>query len=568
MGHEGSGVGLNLRDAIVQVTAPGQLFEVTTRTTDEVSRRVFTNAPATLGDIFNAARGVHETFVVYEAEEWTFDAVMRSVDEFADALVNHFGVRHGDRVGIAMRNVPEWIVAFAATVSVGAIAVSLNAWWTSDELDFAIRDADVSVVVADPDRCARVIETCQRDNIPVVLARGDVTASLPAGVVHWIDIVVTGAAMPAVIVRSDDIATILYTSGTTGQPKGAVSTHDAICQTLMAFSTGLIVEGLRRGPRDHVPSDPTCFILIVPLFHVTGCVPVMLSCFSWHFKLVMMHRWDPEAALRLIETHHVTNVVGVPTQSWDLINYPNLSKFDTSSLVTVGGGGAPAPTALVFRVDDTFVHARPNLAFGMTETNAYGPQNYGDDYQRHPGSTGQTPTVVMDVQIRDPEGVVVASDVVGEIWVSGPTLFREYWRQPEATAAALVEGWLRTGDVGFIDNEGFLFIEDRMKDMILRGGDNVYCAEVESVIFEHAAVLEAAVCGLPDDRLGESVAAVVVLREDAYLSEEQLTAYLSTRLASYKIPTRIAFTNDRLPTNGTGKIAKATLARHYFRTTA
>jgi long-chain acyl-CoA synthetase len=566
--HEGSRVGLSLRDAISQVTAPGQLFEVTARTSDGVTRRVFTNSPPTLRDIFDGARGALETFLVYEGEEWTFDDVMRAVDEFADALVNHFGVRHGDRVGIAMRNVPEWIVAFAATVSVGAIAVSLNAWWTSDELDFAISDADVNILIADPERCARVLETCRRRQTPIVLARGDVTAPTPAGVVHWVDIVVKGATMPLVEISGSDDATILYTSGTTGQPKGAVSTNDAICQTLMAFSTGLIVEGRRRGPRDHPPGDPTCFILIVPLFHVTGCVPVMLSCFSWHFKLVMMYRWEPEAALGLIERHRVTNVVGVPTQSWDLINSPNVSKFDTSSLVSVGGGGAPAPPALVARVDEIFVNGRPNLAFGMTESNAYGPQNYGDDYQRHPTSTGQTPTVVMDVEIRDPAGSVVSGGQIGEIWVSGPTLFRGYWRHPEATAETLVEGWLRTGDVGYIDEEGFLFIEDRLKDMILRGGTNVYCAEVESVLYEHPAVWEAAVCGLPDERMGEAVAAVIVLREEAHLTEEQLTEFLATRLAIYKIPTRIVFTRDRLPTNGTGKIAKSSLARRYFRTTA
>lgn len=561
-------MGLNLRDAISQVTAPGELFEVTERTTDGITRRVFKNSPATLRDIFDGARGATETFLVYEGEEWSFDDVMRSVDEFADALVSHFEVGRGDRVGIAMRNIPEWIVAFAAIVSVGAIAVSLNAWWTAEELDFAICDADLRVVVADEDRCVRVLETCRRRQTPVVLARSDVTVSAPAGVVHWVDVIVRGAKMPAVEISGADDATILYTSGTTGQPKGAVSTHDAICQTLMAFSTGLVVEGRRRGPRDHPPSDPTCFILIVPLFHVTGCVPVMLSCFSWHFKLVMMHRWDPEGALGLIEKHRVTNVVGVPTQSWDLVNFPRLSKFDTSSLVTVGGGGAPAPSALVSRVDQVFENARPNLAFGMTESNAYGPQNYGDDFQRHPTSTGQTPTVVMDVEIRDPQGHVMAPSEVGEIWVSGPTLFRGYWHHPEATAETLVEGWLRTGDVGFLDEEGFLFIEDRLKDMILRGGANVYCAEVESVLYEHPSVLEAAVCGLPDERLGESVAAVVVVRDGAHLTEEQLTAFLSTRLASYKIPTRIAFTTERLPTNATGKIVKSALAQHYFRTTA
>jgi long-chain acyl-CoA synthetase len=219
-------------------------------------------------------------------------------------------------------------------------------------------------------------------------------------------------------------------------------------------------------------------------------------------------------------------------------------------------------------VDQVFENARPNLAFGMTESNAYGPQNYGDDFQRHPTSTGQTPTVVMDVEIRDPQGHVMAPSEVGEIWVSGPTLFRGYWHHPEATAETLVEGWLRTGDVGFLDEEGFLFIEDRLKDMILRGGANVYCAEVESVLYEHPSVLEAAVCGLPDERLGESVAAVVVVRDGAHLTEEQLTAFLSTRLASYKIPTRIAFTTERLPTNATGKIVKSALAQHYFRTTA
>ncbi len=566
--HEGRRVGLSLRDAISQVTAPGQLFEVVDRTTDGVTRRVFVNSPATLRDIFDGARGAHETFLVYEGEEWSFDDVMRSVDEFADALVNHFEVRRGDRVAIAMRNLPEWIVAFAAIVSVGAVAVSLNAWWTSDELDFAINDADVRVVVADEDRCARVIETCRRRQTPVVLARGDVTASAPAGVVHWVDIVVRGAKMPAVELSSGDDATILYTSGTTGQPKGAVSTHDAICQTLMAFSTGLVVEGHRRGPRDHAPRDPTCFILIVPLFHVTGCVPVMLSCFSWHFKLVMMHRWEPEAALSLVEKYRVTNVVGVPTQSWDLVNFPRFAAFDTSSLVTVGGGGAPAPPSLVRRVDEVFENARPNLAFGMTETNAYGPQNYGDDFQRHPTSTGQTPTVVMDVEIRDVQGAALAPGRVGEIWVSGPTLFRGYWRQPEATAEALVDGWLRTGDVGYLDEEGFLFIEDRLKDMILRGGANVYCAEVESVIYEHPSVWEAAVCGLPDERLGESVAAVVVVREGERLSEEELIDFLTSRLALYKIPTRIAMTSERLPTNATGKIVKNLLAGRYFRTTS
>ena len=560
-------MGLNLRDAISQVCAPGELFEVTTRTRGTVTQRVFTHSSATLRDIFDGARGSSETFLVYEGEEWTFADVMVAVDEFADALVSHYGVRRGDRVAIAMRNLPEWIVAFAATVSVGGIAVSLNAWWTSTELAFAVDDADPRVVVADRERVARLLETCRARDTPIVIARGDETASAPEGTHHWIDVVVKGATMPVVELSGDDDATILYTSGTTGRPKGAVSTHDAICQTLMAFSTGLVVEGRRRGPRDHVPQDPTSFVLIVPLFHVTGCVPVMLSCFSWHFRLVMMHHWDPEAALGLIEKYRVTNVVGVPTQSWDLINCAGLAEYDTSSLVTVGGGGAPAPPALVARIEETFENGRPNLAFGMTETNAYGPQNYGDDYQRHPSSTGQTPTVVMDVQIRDDQGRPLDAGRVGEIWVSGPTLFRGYWKLPAATADALVDGWLRTGDVGYLDDEGFLFVQDRLKDMILRGGANIYCAEVEAVLYEHPAVWEAAVCGLPDDRLGEVVAAVVVVREGALVTELELIEFMTPRLAHYKVPSRLALTSERLPTNATGKVLKSALTRRYFLTT-
>lgn len=561
-------MGLSLCDAIAQVTVPGELFEVTTRTRGAVTERVFTHSPSTLRDIFDGARGSTETFLVYEGEEWSFADVMVAVDEFADALVSHFGVGRGDRVAIAMRNLPEWIVAFAATVSVGAIAVSLNAWWTSSELAFAVDDADPRVVVADGERVVRLLETCRARGTPIVIVRGDDTARAPDGAHHWIDVVVKGSAMPVVELTGEDDATILYTSGTTGRPKGAVSTHDAICQTLMAFSTGLVVEGRRRGPRDHVPLDPTSFILIVPLFHVTGCVPVMLSCFTWHFRLVMMHHWDPDAALGLIEKYRITNVVGVPTQSWDLIACASLSTHDTSSLVTVGGGGAPAPPALVARIEETFENGRPNLAFGMTETNAYGPQNYGDDYQRRPYSTGQTPTVVMDVQIRDAEGRRLGAGDVGEIWVSGPTLFRGYWNLPAATDEVLVDGWLRTGDLGHLDDEGFLFVEDRVKDMIIRGGDNVYCAEVEAVLYEHPAVWEAAVCGLSDDRLGEVVAAVVVVREGVRVSESELIEFMLPRLAHYKVPSRIALTSERLPTNATGKVLKSTLSGRYFRTTA
>jgi long-chain acyl-CoA synthetase len=304
--------------------------------------------------------------------------------------------------------------------------------------------------------------------------------------------------------------------------------------------------------------------LVVPLFHVTGNIPVMLSCFSWHFKLVMMYRWEPERALQLIERHKVTNFVGVPTQSWDMLENPNFAKYDTSSLQAVGGGGAPAPAKLVARVDSSFKQGRPTLGYGMTETNAYGPGNYGDDYITHPSSTGRTPTIVMDVEIRDEEINAVATCESGEIWMKSPTLIRGYWNKPEATTSTIMNGWLRTGDLGYIDEEGFLYIEDRLKDMILRAGENVYSAEVESAIYEHPSVYEAAVFGLPHERLGEEVAVVVMLKPGMTLSESELHAHLHSRLASFKIPTRVVFTNEPLPRNAAGKFLKREMPSRYF----
>jgi long-chain acyl-CoA synthetase len=272
-------------------------------------------------------------------------------------------------------------------------------------------------------------------------------------------------------------ATILYTSGTTGHPKGAVSTHRAVLSALLAFACRAAINSMigEGAPKTH--PYPTSFVLVVPLFHVTGCVPVMLSCFAAGCKLVMMYKWEPARALELIERERITNFVGVPTQSWDLVECPDFSRRDTSSLVHVGGGGAPAPPELVKRVDRSFSTARPNIGYGMTETNAYGPGNTGDDYLRKPTSCGRVvPTV--ELRVTDPEGRVLGAGEVGEIWFRGPNLIRGYWGKPEATAETIVDGWLRSGDIGRIDEEGFVYVEDRAKDMVLRAGENIYCAEV------------------------------------------------------------------------------------------
>jgi long-chain acyl-CoA synthetase len=557
-------VGVSIEEANAAVGAPGQPFEVIEVQHDGYSGREFKNAPKNLRQFFDLSRGLEQTFIVYEDEEWTFAEVMEEADALGHALVHKYGVRPGDRVGIAMRNYPEWIISFAAILSIGAISVSLNAWWTEEELEYAINDSELSVLIADTERIDRGSGPCSRANVAMLGVRLDELALLAPHVEHWHDVVIRGASMPEVEITPDMDATILYTSGTTGFPKGAVSTHGALCQTVFAFTAGAAVQAARRGPDETGSGLAPCFILIVPLFHVTGCIPVMMSCFCWHFKLVMMYRWEPERALQLIERQKVTSFVGVPTQSWDLVGSAHFAEYDTSTLVSVGGGGAPAPPALVTKVEDSFDKGRPSLAYGMTETNAYGPRIEGHDYVANPRSTGPVPTLVMDVDVRDDEQRSVPTNTSGEIWMKSPTMIRGYWRQPEATADSFVNGWLRTGDVGHIDENGFLYVEDRVKDMIIRAGENVYSAEIEAAIYENAAVHEAAVFGLPDERLGEEVVCVVMLKPGATLTSDELRDNLKTRLASFKIPSKVVFTDEPLPRNAPGKFLKRAMPARYF----
>jgi len=559
-------VPLTYEEALEKVTGPGQLFEVVDTTVGGHPVRVFANAPATLGTLFAGARGDDAEFLVYEDERWTFAETMRNVDALAHALVHTYGIAKGDRVGIAMRNLPEWIVSFAAVLSIGAVSVSLNAWWTESELDYAIEDSGLALLIADPERIERAHAPAHARGVPMIMVRGDQLDPNPTGVKRYDEVVTLGVPMPEVDVSPDDDATILYTSGTTGFPKGAVSTHRAVVNGLMGFWCNTTIQGARKdedvlgGGSGFSP----CFILIVPLFHVTGCVPVMLSCFGMKFKLVMMHRWDPDTALRLIEAERVTTFVGVPTQSWDMLESPSFPKYDTSSLASIGGGGAPAPAKLVDRVEKGFTRGRPNIGYGMTETNGFGPGNMGDDYVTHPTSTGRARVSIMDVQIRDDDGNEVPANTRGQIWMRGPNLIRCYWNKPEATDETIVDGWLASGDLGRIDEDGFLYIEDRAKDMVLRAGENVYCAEVESAIYEHGDVYEAAVFGVPHERLGEEVGCVILRQPGSDLDADTLMDFLAESLAPFKVPSRVAFADEQLPRNASGKILKRALRQAYF----
>ena len=546
-------------EANAAVTGPGQVFELIDAEVLGVKTRVFKNAPAHLGQLFAGARAHGDKpFLVYENETYTFTQAMDRVDALASLLVNTYGVKKGDRVAVAMRNFPEWVMSFAAIISVGGINVSMNSWWTEDEMDFALEDSGATVLICDQQRFDIGAASCVTKNIKVLVVRAE--KPLPAGVDKWEDVLPLGDKHPGADIDPDDDATILYTSGTTGRPKGAVSTHRAILSSIFAFSARnnvFLMSGTKLKEVDG-PDVPTSFILIVPLFHVTGCVPVMMSCFVAGLKLAIMYKWDPEKALEMIEREKITNFVGVPTQSWDLVNSPAFSKYDTSSLRAVGGGGAPSPASLVGKVNDKVKNGNPQLGYGMTETNAFGPAITGSDYLSHPTSTGRA-TWPMIVEVRDENLKSVPTGQSGEIWFFGPMLIRGYWNRPDATAETIVDGWLRSGDLGRLDADGFIYVEDRVKDMILRAGDNVYGAEVESAIYEHPAVHEAAVFGVPHERLGEEVGVAILPNDGMTLTPKELWAFLDDKIAKYKIPTQVVIMSEALPRNAAGKFLKREL---------
>jgi long-chain acyl-CoA synthetase len=554
---------MTFQDACAAVCAPGTMFEIQEAEVLGRTSKVFAGTPPNIRALFALAAARTDEFIIFEDERWTMPEVLEMANKIGHLLVDDLGVSKGDRVAIAMRNYPEWIAAFVAITSVGAVVVPMNAWWVTDELVFAIEDSGSKVVIADDERFTRMQAAASGAiEAAVVVARP--SGELPEGVLGLDDALagLDGAAMPDVEIDPDDDMTILYTSGTTGRPKGAVSTHRAVLSALLSFAARAAVGAVRE------PEDPstveeggapqTAFMLCVPLFHVTGLVPVMLGSFVSGAKLVMTYKWEPNRALELIEAERVTNFVGVPTMSWDLLEAETFAERDTSSLRSVGGGGAPMPPELVKRIDENFQRGRPGLGYGMTETNAYGPQNAGDDFVNNPKSTGR-PVPIMDVKVTDPIGETLAIGETGEIWFRSPSLIRGYWNRPEATAETIVDGWLRSGDIGHLDDEGFVYVSDRAKDMILRGGENIYCAEVEATMYEHPAVYEAAVYGVPHERLGEELACHVMVKEGEQLEVGELQQFVGERLAKFKVPTIVTIVTESLPRNASGKILKRDL---------
>jgi long-chain acyl-CoA synthetase len=541
---------------LAALTAPGEPYELEEVDLYGRTCRAFRNAPPTLRDLFDQNRS-DLPFIVYDGERLSYEETWAEACRIAILLVEEYGIERGDRVAISMRNYPEWIIAFMATTSVGAIAVAMNALWQSEEMAYGLRDSGAKVLFADEERLER-LSRC-KDKFPELTVLSVRTGTLHGVNAHPLDAALAGVEagpMPSPDLHPNDDATIFYTSGSTGHAKGVVSCHRNIITALMSWELDVRAFLRMRGLELPVPDEQPATLLGVPLFHVTASHAVYLSSYRAQRRIVSMYKWDVEHAVELIERERISSVVAPPAMTGDLVEAAARTNRDLSSLSTVGGGGAPRAPAQVRGIDRAFTGAMPNTGWGMTETNAIGAGIIGPDYLDHPESSGRS-SAVLDLRIVDDAGEELPVGERGELQVRGTSVVRGYWNRPDADAETFDGEWLRTGDVAYLDDEGFLYIVDRIKDLVIRGGENIGCGTVEAALLEHPDVIEASVYGVPDERLGEEVGATVYAQGS--LSGEELREFLKPRLARFEIPRYVLVSDRPLPRTASGKIFKRQL---------
>jgi acyl-CoA synthetase (AMP-forming)/AMP-acid ligase II len=522
---------------------------------DEAGRVIVTNFPATVPGLLRAFSSLYpdREALVADDERFLFPDLDQLSDELALALVAR-GIAKGDRVAIAMRNCPSWVVSYMAALKAGAVATLINGWWQTHELEHAVQLTEPRLIVADPARADRLSRIRGAGEIVTV----DVDRPIREALEPLLNVSGEGAALPEL--TPEDDATILFTSGSTGEAKGALSTHRAVTAGTYAYATGLMTLLGLLTEEGRPPASQPRTLLSVPLFHVTGEVPVMLNSFVVGRCMVVMRKWDAGDALRLIEKEKITYFVGVPTMSLELMSHPERDKYDLSSLTDITAGGAPRPVSHVERLQTEFPHAQPALGYGLTETNAVGCSNFWGAYAAKPASTGRPQKPYVEVAILGADNAHLPAGERGEVAIRSAANIKCYWKNPQATQAAFTaDGFLRTGDIGYLDEDDYLFIVDRKKDIIIRGGENISAAEVEAACYACSDVAEASVFAASDERLGEVPVAIIYPREGSALDEAGLRRFLEGRIAAFKVPARMIFTNAPLPRLGTGKIDRVAL---------
>jgi long-chain acyl-CoA synthetase len=564
----------SLEEAKALLTASGAFFEMEDIAVGDTVQRAWKHAPATLRELFLRARrfGTREC-LVYEGERATFEDFARAALAVAAALENR-GVRPGDRVAIAMRNLPEWPAVFFGAALTGAVVVPLNAWWSADEIAAVLIDCNACIAFADAERWALIESRHGRTPALKHVFVSGVADGLTSPVASKLEAVIGNVAdwkrlpagrLPDVSLAPDDDAAIFYTSGTVTAPRGVLCTHRNLLSSIMAMGYSLARDILRAGgpvPDEHFLDTPQRSVLLsIPLFHVTGACAVMGPSLFIGAKLVLMRKWNTEEACRIVEREKIAQIWGVPAVAEQLLEFSDRTGYDLSSLRLVSYGGAPFAPDLARRIRRAFPRAYAACGWGMTETAAICTSHSGEDYLHHPDSSG-LPAPVCDIRVTSRDGSrTLAAGEVGELWTRGPNIAKGYWKRPAETAATFADGWVRTGDLARLDEDGFCTVVDRVKDMLIRGGENIYCAEVETVLCEHPAVREAAVVPLMHKTLGEEPAAVVRLKSGVLLSENDLIGFVAKRLAAFKVPVKIAFFPRALPRNAAGKLMRGVLGK-------
>ncbi len=551
-------------EVLTNLTAPDQTFAFEeVEHSSGITYREFTNTPKTLANFFEFGLMFPEwEFIVFNDERYSYQDIHKKAAQTANALKNA-GVKKGDRVAICMANNPEYIISFMAITSMGAVCVLLNSWWVPDEVTYGLENSGAIVLIGDEKRLMGLDKFTDLKKI-VVRPTNDLNEYMDFD--SFINSELDAFNEPSL--STHDNATIFYTSGSTGFPKGVLSTHRNILATLFSWA---LVTTLKREVEDsdnnaepesiaEAPKQQAAILHCVPLFHVTGSHSGFLMSIIAGRKMVMMSKWDPGAALQLIQDEKIGAITGVPTQTWDLLTHPDKDKYDLSSFKELSGGGAPRPPEHVKKLKDGFKDAEPSIGYGLTETNAAGTLNLGKDYLLHPGSCGRAIPPVTDVAIIDENwNFIQESKAVGEIVIKSPANMVGYWGNQEATNEVFNDdGWFKSGDLGYID-DGFVYIVDRVKDMVIRGGENISCIEVETAIYAHPSVQEAAVFGIPEERLGETLCVAICLKPSMELSEQELRDFLQDKLAAFKIPSITQIGYEDLPRVASGKFSKTQL---------
>ena len=552
-----------LKDIVLAHKAPDAPLAIHKTTIDGIEYDVFSKVPSNLGELFDLGLECGDLpFLVYQNERFSFTNAITMARQLARVMSENYKIAKGDRVAICARNSPQWCIAYMASTILGAVAVPMNSWWRGQELDYGLRDSGSKLLFTDPDRFAQVEPYLDTLNLEVVLIKPEANTSYPEfhqlleGVKPLSD-----AEISACNVEPEDNATIMYTSGSTGMPKGVLSSHRNIINALYTWKfVKEITEILRPELVDESPEFQAAILANVPLFHVTGSHAQFLASFIYQRKFVMMFKWDAEQALELIEQERISVLHGVPTMAWEVMQSEKFAQTDLRSLRSVQSGGAARPPEHLNLMVKKFPEkAIPGLGYGLTETNAIGAIISGKFYEARPNSTGRPTPPVTAVKIVDENDVELPPGGIGEVCIKGPTVMKGYWNNPEATADVIKDGWFYSGDIGTLDALGFLIILDRAKDIVIRGGENIGCAEVEYAIAEHPSVSEVSVYGIPDERLGEVPCASIMIAKGKALEYEELRDFLESKIASFKIPAKAFFQHEQLPRIATGKIAKKEL---------